>query len=374
MEMEIARISQGIKTFIKEVQFRKQMFGVKEADIRSCLEDVSLMYEDVLASCEEEREKAQKERMQMQEQIRILTEQTTQLTRKLEEKETQRVALAQERNSAVAALAKEEEACLDLHKKMETLEIQRKAYSEKTEALVSLLSEQKKLIATTQGAAYKEAEDIVTRAKREAEAIVLAAQEKVRRHTEKEEQVMQSITEKSKELQELLRSLRNQVGSLAKEIDDLQSRAGELKMLRALREQVEELAQELDSLQQRSETATDRGGYEVPKSKLSLIENIGVQEEKEDVFAEASIGTKSETDFAEENPLSEMAKRVRMEEIERQRANLQALLEKQALDDSRIQQIRTQKEEASQNARAAALSKQLAQATELLHKYLYANG
>ncbi|MCL2670431.1 MAG: hypothetical protein FWF10_00135 [Clostridiales bacterium] len=353
--MEKIQSGREINAYISDLKFRSQLFGARRADVRVCLEEVSAMYEELSDSTRKERDAAH---AQLQEQVRELLAENERLTQNMVEKEQQNAALTEERTLSAAALARGEEKRLVWDKKITELEMQRKIYAEKAEDLVLLLTEQKKATKAAQDEARREASGIVARAKREADAIVNTAQEKVRRHTEKEEQAMQSITDKGRELQGLLRGLREQVGALAKEIDELQARAGELKMLRALREQVEELAQELDSMQQRSESATDREGYAPPLPQAPTGERA--EEKKEDKPAAIQA----------ERPVYDATRQTRMQEIERQRASLQALREQQEQDEQRLLELHAEQQETDHNARAAELSAQLAQATELLRKHL----
>ncbi|MCL2672306.1 MAG: hypothetical protein FWF10_09780 [Clostridiales bacterium] len=234
---------QEITTFIKKTDFERFAYGVDPAVVQAHLEDVALLYENILSALwiEQEREFGA-----LDARLRTLADRNTELEQALQ-------------NTAVPAkdiTAQENTALRDsLYQKAEALEAQRTVYVEKAEALETLLAEQRQLLEAARG----EAVQIVALAQREAEEIIRVTRENLRRHTEKEDRIRQSITQKSRELQNLLQGLREQVRHLAREIDALQERAGELKMLRALREQVEDLAQELDLLQRRSEDSAKTG-------------------------------------------------------------------------------------------------------------------
>ena len=260
MTMTIPEQQANLRSLIKNVTFKRKLFGVDEDDVRACIDKINATHADIFARFRAERDASQR----AGEAAAItLWSQNAELTRELQRQEElngklSRQLAEREENSAETALRRE------LLARIEALESQRRVYAQRADLLFALLAQQKKAQEDITLAAQAEADKIIAAAEREAEAILLAAHAKARRHTEDEEITMQAITKKGREVQCALSELRKQAGALSRKLDGLQERAGELKMLRALREQDEELGQELDRLQEQAESVTDRGGYEPP--------------------------------------------------------------------------------------------------------------
>jgi cell division septum initiation protein DivIVA len=366
-KMDFDNQQENINALIENVTFRKKLFGVNGKDVRACLDDIATMYEELFNELKNTRDI---ERAEFLKQIEDLKTQNAELTQQNKEKENLLQKAQSEKLLAQQALSKAEptrdaQVQVELRQKLFELEEQRKIYAARAESLSALLTEQNSIREKILSTAQNSANEIVNRAKKEAEAILATAHEKVRRHTEKEEQAMQSITQKGRDLQKMIVGLRDQVGALGVELERLQERAGELKMLRALREQVEELSMELDKLQKQSEGITDRGGYEPPLPVYpDKIEQMDGEIEKKEL-SESSISP--EKALTEREQLYAASRRARAEEIERQKAVLEALLERQAQDEATFEQRTIRKAEEERNRRAEELSAKLAQAMELLN-------
>lgn len=307
MEFKQSTEWREIIRFIKKSNFMKCGGGLDSLAVQAHLEDLAILYEKSISVFLQALQK-QKEAFYAKTQGSFHT--------------------GEYAEGAVKAVC-EQDSVFDIskqkkgHTKTEEAQTQQNSYTEKTNLLRTLLQEQEAMLQ----AAKLRADAIIAQAQKEANALQNALPDSAVLRVKKEAQMQQSITQRSKAVQNLLQGLREQVQQLAKDIDALQARAGELKTLRALREQVQELARGLDALQMRSEEAEGLVPL-APQQSEASIKSVSAASLNRDTNEE-------EEALSEREKLYLAARRARAAEIERQQAVLDALLAKQAQEEAR---------------------------------------
>lgn len=213
-----------IEEFLNGLTFGKTLLGANQADVYACLQDVSAMYEDVIA----EMDKEQKSKI-------------AELQQTINEKEERIRRLSQQHELPVSQTEERDEKTIaKLQAKLKAAQSYEQEYKRKTALLAHSLEEQQREKDERIARADRDARLILSKAKEEADELIMQAEVQARMKRE----------ESANALHEAAKIRSNMLESLRLIASDLNVMSGEVKELRGKVEELPDTAEESNNLPQ----------------------------------------------------------------------------------------------------------------------------